>query len=1011
MASTSTSSWNPRITCTPLVVRIADITANQTQQASFSASPFSPGITTTVLNGEAKRWLTPGPTPPGWVAPGPPCTVTNSKGTTSLFVEIDGIGRSSLTNEDWSTLYDTTNGGTVHASLNTSDTTFNLFDPGLVHNYSNSCISATDPTCYGRIHAEIDHDWKAAGYCGASTFCDNTTLAFQTSPNSTLIDVQGFVYWDPGNLDQTWHQFSGWEIHPLTAWKLSSSPPPPPPLVPDFSISASSSSLSFDSGSTASSTVGVSSLNSFTGTVTLAVSTAPSTGLAITCSPTVLVLSSGGSSSSSCNFSSATPGTYTITVTGTGGDISHSTVITVTVTLEKHDFAITATPALLSLYSGVPGTSNINIIAGTVFFRTVSLTVGATPGLTATISPTSIDSSGSALLTVSAGAIGNYTAIVTGSTRNGIIHSVTVTVRVVDFAVTVSPADLTANAGVPAVMTVTIVPINGFNGTVLLVASPSAGLSASLNPIQVTGGGTSTLTVSSALTGNYTVTVTGTSGPLSHTSSTVSVKVVDFALSASPTALGPLYAGSTDTVTITVSGVNGFSGLVSLTASPSAGLDAVINPSSITGSGTATLTVSATTAGDYTVTVTGTSDSLTHQTTTITVTVVDFSISTPSSVTLNVGDSGTATVTLTSLNQFAGNVSVSSSVSPNASLVVTCAPSVLTLSSGGSATSSCLINSSTTGSYTVTVTGAVGPLVHTATITVNVVDFNIATNPATLTLNAGSQGASTITITPINGFAGPVTLSAISSPGLSVSLSPSALSGSGSSTLTLSSSVAGDYFVNITATSDSLSHSVLVTVHVVDFTLSAAPNNLAFNAGQSGTATLTITGLNGFSGTVTLSTVASPGLTASLGSSTLTGSGTVNLTLTAATAGNYTVTVTATSGSLTHTIVLTVRVGTFSMSVSPSSLSIVQGSTSSFTATFTSINGFAGTIDLSSTVSRSSGLAVSCTSSSVVLSPGGTVTVTCTVSGLSNGNYTITLTATNGSISQSSSVSVRVRQH
>src|SRR5439155_761762 len=34
------------------------------------------------------------------------------------------------------------------------------------------------------------------------------------------LDVQGFVFWEG-----PWH----WELHPFTAWKLSSSPPPPPP--------------------------------------------------------------------------------------------------------------------------------------------------------------------------------------------------------------------------------------------------------------------------------------------------------------------------------------------------------------------------------------------------------------------------------------------------------------------------------------------------------------------------------------------------------------------------------------------------------------------------------------------------------------------------------------------------------------------------------------------------------------------------------------------------------------
>src|SRR6266581_2458652 len=135
--TSSNFSWNPKVGCSPLVVRISDITANQTQQSSYSTSRFSPGITTSVTGGDAKRWLTLGSTPPGWNPPGPSCTITNSMGTTSVFVQINGIERSSFTNEDESTTYDATNGGTSHAL--TQDTTFNLFDPGLVPDYSTSC--------------------------------------------------------------------------------------------------------------------------------------------------------------------------------------------------------------------------------------------------------------------------------------------------------------------------------------------------------------------------------------------------------------------------------------------------------------------------------------------------------------------------------------------------------------------------------------------------------------------------------------------------------------------------------------------------------------------------------------------------------------------------------------------------------------------------------------------------------------------------------------------------------
>src|SRR2546428_609782 len=68
---------------------------------------------------------------------------------------------------------------------------------------------------------EIDRDWLGKGYCGPNVpSCDNATLAQEQSNGSISLDVQGFVFWEG-----PYH----WELHPFTAWKLSSSPPPPPP--------------------------------------------------------------------------------------------------------------------------------------------------------------------------------------------------------------------------------------------------------------------------------------------------------------------------------------------------------------------------------------------------------------------------------------------------------------------------------------------------------------------------------------------------------------------------------------------------------------------------------------------------------------------------------------------------------------------------------------------------------------------------------------------------------------
>jgi hypothetical protein len=295
------------------------------------------------------------------------------------------------------------------------------------------------------------------------------------------------------------------------------------------------------------------------------------------------------------------------------------------------DFSLSASPASLSIFQGTSGTTTISVADINNFNGSVTLSASGLPaGVTAVFTPASTTSSSTLQLTASGtAATGTSTITITG-TSGALTESTTMTLTVngppPDYTLSATPASLAVVQGTSGTSTIAVNQIHGFSGSVALTASGlPAGVTATFNPASTTTTSNLVFTASStATTGPATITVTGVSGALTHTTTitlTVNVPSPDFSLSASPSSLSVAQNG-TGVSTITIARINGFNSTVALSASGlPTGVTAAFNPASATTTSTLTLTVSGTaTPGTATITVTGTSGTIIH-TTTVTLTI------------------------------------------------------------------------------------------------------------------------------------------------------------------------------------------------------------------------------------------------------------------------------------------------------------------------------------------------------------------------------------------------------
>lgn len=233
------------------------------------------------------------------------------------------------------------------------------------------------------------------------------------------------------------------------------------------------------------------------------------------------------------------------------GGVAYAVTTTATTT---SDFSLSASVTSANTTPGGAVGYGINLAASGGFSDNVTLSTAGTlpPGVTATFgtNPSFVDASLASASTLWVNTspassstptpVGQYTINVVGTSSTGATHSMPVTLNVgssgsPDYTIEMTPTTGYVSAGGNVTYNLHVVPANGFAGTVTLSAksvpgsilmgwSPAAPTTAQ-NPsvsIPVDNGapGTATLTVGTTSTnppGSYALTITGTSGSISHT--------------------------------------------------------------------------------------------------------------------------------------------------------------------------------------------------------------------------------------------------------------------------------------------------------------------------------------------------------------------------------------------------------------------------------------------------------------------------------------------------------------
>ena len=547
-----------------------------------------------------------------------------------------------------------------------------------------------------------------------------------------------------------------------------------------------------------------------------------------------------------------------------------------------------------------------------------------------------------------------------------------------------------------------------------------------------------------------TTTIKAASGNISGTTTLTVTAPATFTISASPTSLS-VSQGNQGISTITTTAQNGFSSSITLSASGTpTGTTVSFNPNPIpspgSGNSTMTITVGASTpAGTYPITVTGNGGGV-QQSTTVSLTVV---ASVGSGITLDgnlhgVQDNG---------QQITSSASLAMGT-PHAGDLITCEVSF----DSGNGNSLVSLSDPNNGSYAAAVPMHLNSgmrqwfgiyYVQNAVASPTTVTIVTSQSRSWLAISCQAwQGAATSNALDTS-FGQLQDASGMPNPTTGANRTPAAdgsliiagaglvnggVPGAGAQYALIDGAASTqwwpEYWIQGTATStagnftwptdtwsDLMAGFRPASTGSGTFSISASPTSITVSQGNQGTSTITTAVSGGFNSSISLSASGVPsGTSVAFNPGTIgaPGNGSSAMTLTVGSntpVGTYPITVTGSGGGVQQstTVTLTVTAGpTFSISASPSSLSVMQGTQGGSTLTTTISGGFNGAISLSAT-GAPSGTTVSFNPTTIPAPGSGTSQMTITVGPTTQmGTYPITVTATSGSTQQTVVVNLTV---